>query len=452
MGDCANLEETLSHVLPQLCSNCAAITLVCVLMAFYDWRIALAIFCTLPVAFCVIFFSRRRQERLSHEQIEAKLAASEQTQEYLEGIKIIKACNLDGKRFDALGKALREMKRMAIRMELGIGVFVSGAQFILQAGIGVTIFTGAALLARDAVSLTPLILSLLIVVRVYGPIITILTLLPELFYMSQATRRMRQLAEIPIMEGSSQTPIKHFNITFENVNFSYNDETTLRDISVSIPEKSITALVGPSGSGKSTMARLIARFWDVDGGCVRIGGVDVKTLDPEYIMRYMAFVFQDVILFNDTVYNNIRIGNMDATRDAVTAAAKAAHCDEFVSALSDGYDTLLGENGLTLSGGERQRISIARALLKDAPVVLLDEATASLDPENEALIQQAISTLIAEKTVLVIAHRLRTVAGADRIVALDGGALAGVGTHEELLESCPLYKRLFAIQQDAAFE
>jgi ATP-binding cassette subfamily B protein len=447
MGDCSSLEDTLSHMVPQLIANAITITLICVLFAFWDWRIALAMFATLPVSFCVIFFSRRRQKKLGREHVEAKLAASEQTQEYFEGIKIIKACNLDGKRFEALRDALREMKRMAIRMEIGVGVFVASAQLVLQAGVGITIFTAAALLSGGSIALEALIMALLVVVRIYGPVITVLQLLPELFYMMQATKRMRKLAEIPLMEGRADIPLNGFNVEFKDVRFKYSDVEVLRGISVSIPEKSITALVGPSGSGKSTMARLIARFWDVSGGTVFIGGADVKTLDPEYLMRHMAFVFQDVTLFNDTIWNNIKIGNMDAADDEVLAAAKAAYCDEFVRELPKGYETILGENGQTLSGGERQRISIARALLKDAPMILLDEATASLDPENESLIQEAISRLIENKTVLVIAHRLRTVTGADRIIVLDGGAFAGVGTHEQLLADCPIYDRLFSLQQ-----
>jgi ATP-binding cassette subfamily B protein len=447
MGDCASLEHSLSHVVPQLGANIISCTIICLLLAFFDWRIALAIFCTLPVSFFIILMSRRRQERLSGEQIEAKLRAAGQTQEYLEGIKIIKSCNLDGERFQALNRALGELKRLSLKMELGMGVFVTGAQFILQVGVGITIFTGTALLSGGGIELMPMILSLLIVVRIYGPIITVLTLLPELFYLRQATKRMRQLADIPVMKGSEDTSITNYTIEFDHAAFRYNDEDVLRDITVTIPEKSITALVGPSGSGKSTMARLIARFWDVNGGSIKIGGVDIKTLEPEYLMSFMAFVFQDVILFNDTVYNNILIGNLNASGEEVLAAAKAAHCDEFVSELPEGYNTLLGENGLTLSGGERQRISIARALLKNAPVILLDEATASLDPENETLIQEAISRLIKNKTVLVIAHRLRTIAGADKIIVLDKGRISGEGTHEELIAGNKLYEKMYTLQQ-----
>lgn len=249
------------------------------------------------------------------------------------------------------------------------------------------------------------------------------------------------------MEGRTNVPIESCDITFEHVSFAYNEELVLKDVNATIPQGKITALVGPSGSGKSTMSRLIARFWDVNSGTIKVGGVDVKTLDPEYLMGYMSFVFQDVTLFNDTVWNNIKIGNLDATDEQVLAAAKAACCDEFVKRLSDGYNTLLGENGSTLSGGERQRISIARALLKDAPIILLDEATASLDPENEVLIQNAISRLIQGKTVLVIAHRLRTIADADQILVLNHGCIEETGKHEQLMAKNGLYHHLYEIQR-----
>lgn len=252
------------------------------------------------------------------------------------------------------------------------------------------------------------------------------------------------------MEGEEK-PIEHYDICFENVSFRYQSsgEQTIKNVNVAIPSGGITALVGPSGSGKSTLSRLIARFWDVEKGKITIGGVDVKTLDPEHLMSYMSFVFQDVVLFNDTIYNNIRIGNMEATREQVIEAAKAARCDEFVAKLANSYDTVLGENGSTLSGGERQRLSIARALLKDAPIVLLDEATASLDPESESFIQEAISKLIENKTVIVIAHRLRTVVDADKIIVMNEGMVKEEGTHSQLLEKKGLYHKLFRIQQES---
>jgi len=451
MGDVATSEHALSHVVPQLIANCMSVTVICLMMAVFDWRMALALFITVPLAFGIIVLSRRIYGRLHKKHMNAKLAASGQVQEYIEGIKVIRACNLDGKRFDALERALRAMKRLAIAMEFGTGVFVTGAQVVLQAGIGLTVLLGTTLLTVGRIELIPMLMFVLIVVRIYGPILVELTLLPELFYHQIAVKRMRDLMAVPLMEGSAEKEIKNFTIVFDHVDFHYNEdgEETIKDMSITIPPVGITALVGPSGSGKSTVSRLIARFWDVNKGSITIGGIDVKTLDPEHLMSYMSFVFQDVTLFNDTIYNNIRIGNMDATREEVLAAAKAACCDEFVNKLPDGYDTMLGENGATLSGGERQRLSIARALLKDAPIVLLDEATAFLDPENEALIQRAISTLIAGKTVVVIAHRLRTVMSADKIVVLDNGRLIEEGTSDELIAKNGLFARLYNIQRES---
>lgn len=446
MGDCASIEHSMSHIVPPLFANAISCTLICIFVMLFDWRMGLSIFCTLPVSFLIIFGSRSLQEKASRKQVDAKLKASEEEQEYLDGIKLIKSCHLDGERFTKLNDALKILKNESIRMELGTGVFISTAQFVLQAGIGITVFVGVHLLTGGSISILPLLLSLVIVCRIYGPIITILTLLPMLFHTLVSTKRMRELASIPIMEGRADVVFPDYHITFEKVAFSYNKENVLQNVDAIIPEGKITALVGSSGSGKSTMSRLIARFWDVNAGAVKIGGIDVRTIDPEYLMGSMSFVFQDVILFNDTVMNNIRIGNMNATDAQVMDAAKAACCDEFIQRLPDGYHTMLGENGNTLSGGERQRISIARALLKDAPVILLDEATASLDPENEVLIQAAISRLIAGKTVLVIAHRLRTIVEADQILVLDGGCIKEHGNHEELIKENGIYRRLYDVQ------
>lgn len=454
MGDCATTEHVLSHVIPQLCANGISMVIICIMLAFFDWRMALTVFCTVPIAFFVILGSRKIQERLSESQIQAKLKASDQIQEYFEGIKVIKACGLEGDKFKALDNALLLMKRMALKMEFGTGIFVTGAQIIVQSGIGLTVFVGTYLLTGKQIEFLPLLMFFLIIVRIYGPILVELTLLPELIYLQLSTKRMRTLMSTAVMKGSTDKEIKNFNIEFEGVSFRYqednsSEEAVIKNLTVSVPGEGITALVGPSGCGKSTLSKLIARFWDVNEGTIKIGGIDIKTLDPEYLMGYISFVFQDVVLFHDTIYNNIRIGNLTATREQVMEAARAACCDEFVNNLPQGYETLLGENGSTISGGERQRISIARALLKDAPIVLLDEATASLDPENEVLIQQAISKLIVGKTVLVIAHRLRTIVGADKIIVLEHGELAEEGTHETLLQKKGLYEKLYRIQQES---
>lgn len=448
MADCSSMESLLSSTIPPLIANGITVTLTCVLLAFFDWRLALCVFITVPLAFLIIWLSRKRQRKLFARQLDAKLAASGQVQEYLEGMKIIKSCGMSGARFRALDKALLAMKKIAVKVEMAVGVFMSSASMILQAGIGLTIFIGAVLLARGEIDLLPLLMFLLMVTRIYGPILAILANLSSLLNLNVVTERLRTLLSTPAMDGQEKT-VLNGDITLSHVTFAYNEEAVIKDFSCTISEGSVTALVGPSGSGKSTIAKLIARFWDVQQGMICVGGQDIRSIEPESLMAHLSFVFQDVTLFNDTVMNNIRLGDPQASDDAVIAAAKAAYCDEFVRALPQGYETVLGENGSTLSGGERQRISIARALLKNAPIILLDEATASLDPENEVLVQKALAKLVEGKTVVMIAHRLRTVADADQILVLENGELVEQGTHAALMEKHGLYQRLYAIQQES---
>ena len=448
MADCSSMESMLSSTIPPLIANIISVTLTCICLAFFDWRMALAIFCTMPVTFLIILGGRKLQLHLFDKQVDVKLEASSQIQEYLEGIKIIKSCGLGGSRFDALDKALQAMKKIAIKVELASGILVQGASLILQAGLGITIFIGTVLITGGKIELLPLLVLLMFSTQIYGPILAILSQLTSLFHLETVTNRMRTLLTTPAMEGEDKD-VSKYDIELKNVTFGYNQDDVIKDVSFSIPAGSVTALVGPSGSGKSTISKLIARFWDIRKGQITIGGMDVSTIEPEHLMRCMSFVFQDVTLFNDTVFNNIRVGNRNATEEQVMAAAKAAYCDEFIQRLPDGYQTVLGENGSTLSGGERQRISIARALLKDAPIILLDEATASLDPENEVLIQRAIAKLVEGKTVIMIAHRLRTVVDADQILVLDNGRLVEHGTHDELMKKNGLYHKLFHIQQES---
>lgn len=448
MADCSSMESLLSSTIPPLIANGITVTITCILLAFFDWRLALCVFCTVPIAFLIIWLSRKRQIRLFEKQVDAKLKASDQVQEYLEGMKIIKFCGLRGSRFKTLDHALLAMKKIAVKVEMAVGVFMSGASMVLQAGIGITIFVGAILLTRGQIELIPLLMFLLMVTRIYGPILSILANLSSLLNLNVVTNRMRTLLTTPAMAGEEKT-VENCDIELSHVTFAYNQEDVLKDVSCKIPRGSIFAFVGPSGSGKSTVMKLIARFWDVQKGKITVGGKDIKTIEPESLMSYMSFVFQDVSLFNDTVINNIRIGNPNASDEQVIAAAKATYCDEFIREMPDGYQTVLGENGSTLSGGERQRISIARALLKNAPVILLDEATASLDPENEVLVQKAIAKLVEGKTVIMIAHRLRTVADADQILVLEEGKLVERGTHKELMKKKGLYQRLYHIQQES---
>jgi ATP-binding cassette subfamily B protein len=450
MADCTTVEHVMSHVAPILFGVIITDVLACVLLALYDWRMSLALFAALPIGLCLVLGSRKLQTFFGERHVQAKINVSEQVQEYLEGIKVVKAFGLSGEKSTALERALRNMMKEAIQFEGLTGIFISTASMVLQVGMGLVVLTGVSLISQGSLGVIPFLTFILISAKIYSPLIVIFTLLPEFFYFLLSAQRMLKVRQEPVMDGDESTAITAFNIELKNISFAYHEGTeVIKNLSLFIPQGSFTALVGPSGSGKSTLSRLIARFWDVKEGEIRIGGVNIREVDPETLMRYMSFVFQEVVLFNDTVKNNIRIGREGASDEEVYVAAKMARCDEFIRELPAGYDTVIGENGSTLSGGERQRISIARCLLKDAPIVLLDEATASLDPENETLIQEAISALVKGRTVIAIAHRLRTVLGADQIVVLDQGRLVEAGSGEALLARDGLFARLYRIQQES---
>jgi ATP-binding cassette subfamily B protein len=449
MDDCASVEHVMSHVTPGLFANIITVTLTCALLALYDWRMALALFAALPVAFGMIFLSRKLQTKFGERHVKAKLEVAEQVQEYLEGVKVVKAFGLSGEKSDALTRSLKSMRGEAMKFEGLVGIFVTLAVMVLQVGIGLVTLVGVNLLTGGSLDVMKLLAFLVISAKIYAPLIVLLTLLPEFFYMLISMRRMREMRNAAPMTGDETAELADFTVEMKNVRFAYNNADVIHDLSLTIPQGGVTAFVGPSGSGKTTVSRLIARFWDVKSGEILIGGKNIHEIDPERLMSYMSFVFQDVVLFNDTVMNNIRIGKQGATDEDVYAAAKMARCDEFIREMPQGYETVIGENGSTLSGGERQRISIARALLKNAPIVLLDEATASLDPENETQIQAAISELVKGRTAIVIAHRLRTVMGVDKIAVLDGGRLIEEGSNDELLAKNGLFARLYQIQQES---
>jgi ATP-binding cassette subfamily B protein len=449
MADCTSIEHVMSHVAPGLFGDIITDVLMCVLLAFYDWRMALALFAALPVALGLILGSRKAQAYFGARTVAAKLAASGQAQEYLEGIKVVKAFGLAGEKSAALKDALRRMMKEAIAFEGFTSSCIVLAMMVLQVGLGLVVFAGVSYMTRGSLGVIPFLTFIVISAKIYSPLIVVFTLLPEFFYFLISAKRVKAVRQEPVMDGATDRVLERFDIEIDRVSFAYNTEDVIKNVSLSIPQGRITALVGPSGSGKSTLSRLIARFWDARDGEIRIGGVNIRAIDPEALMRSMSVVFQDVVLFNDTVMNNIRIGKEGASDEEAYAAAKIARCDAFIRRLPNGYETVIGENGSTLSGGERQRISIARAVLKDAPIVLLDEATASLDPENEALIQEGLSALVKDRTVLVIAHRLRTALGADKIAVLDKGVLVEEGGGEELLAWNGLFARLYRIQQES---
>ncbi|MDB1778963.1 ABC transporter ATP-binding protein [Eggerthella lenta] len=452
MKDCSDQERMFMHVMPQLFGTGLYTAIVIVGIFFYDWRLALAAFWVVPAALLVMALTGKHQQRKAQAMEDARLEVADGVQEFLECAQEIRATNRSAAHLDALAAKLDAFERRQVASELTTGVFVTSAQAFLKLGIGTTVFVGATLLVSGQTDFMTYFAFLLVVTRVYDPVNLILQSIGELLSMRLSIRRTQELAAEKPMEGSTDFAPRGHDVVFEDVSFSYGDgEQVLRDVSFTAREGEVTALVGPSGSGKSTVAKLAARFWDADAGSVRVGGVNVADVDPETLLADYAEVFQDVVLFDDTVMGNIRLGRVGATDEEVLAAARAAMCDEFVSRMPQGYDMMIGENGGRLSGGERQRISIARAILKDAPVVLLDEATASLDVENETQVQQALSRLLAGKTVLVIAHRMRTVANADKIVVLKEGRVAEQGAPAELMaREGGLYRRMVELQTEAS--
>ncbi len=450
MGDVNRMEHVWSHVLGYLYGAYISTAVIAVCLLVYDWRLAIACLWGVPVAFALLFGSRRFASRAAERTKAAGIRVSDGIQEALENVREIRATNQEERYLAGLNRKIDEHERIMIRGELGTGVFVNAASVIMRLGVATTILVGAQSILSGRIDFMLLFLFLMVITRVYAPFDQSLALIAEMFVSQVSADRMNEIYETPIAEGSETFAPKGHDIVFDHVSFAYDQKDVLRDVSFTAKEGEVTALVGPSGSGKSTCARLAARLWDVTKGSIRVGGVDIATVDPEVLLRDYSMVFQDVVLFDDTVMENIRLGRRGASDEEVRAAARAANCEEFVRRLPKGYDTPIGENGARLSGGERQRISIARALLKDAPIVLLDEATASLDVENETKVQEALSRLLAGKTVLVIAHRMRTVEAADKIVVLDDGRVAEQGSPSELMAKRGLFRRMVELQRQSA--
>ena len=450
MGDVNRMEHVWSHVLGYLYGAYISTAIIALCLLFYDWRLMIACLWGVPVAFGLLFGSRKIAAQNSEVTKKAALRVSDGIQEALENVREIRAANQEERYLAGLYEKIDQHEKVTIRGELTTGLFVNAASVIMRLGVATTILTGASLILSGQIDFMVLFLFLLVITRVYAPFDQSLALIAEMFISQVSADRINEIYETPIAKGAETFRPQGHDIIFDHVGFAYDKKQVLRDVSFTAKEGEVTALVGPSGSGKSTCARLAARLWDITAGRITVGGVDISTVDPEVLLTDYSMVFQDVVLFDDTVMENIRLGKRGATDEEVRAAAKAANCDEFVERLPQGYDTPIGENGAKLSGGERQRISIARALLKDAPIVLLDEATASLDVENETKVQGALSRLLQGKTVLVIAHRMRTVAGADHIVVLDDGHVAQQGAPAELMEQGGLYRRMVELQSESA--
>lgn len=447
MADCAQMETASSHFVPELVGACISTTIVAIGLFFFDWRMAMAALWVLPISFIIVACSGRVQRSLNKKQMDLKMACADGIQEGLESARDLRAYNSQEEYMEGLDKKIKAVEKHAIVTELGTAVFVGSSQMILKLGIGTVALVGGILLAKGELDVITFFMFLMVVSRIYDPMQVSLQNLAAIIATGVQSSRLDEILSHEVQGGTRKMDNKGYDIEFSNVGFSYESgETVLNDVSFVAKQGEVTALIGPSGGGKTTVSRLASRFWDVNQGTITVGGMDISQIDPETLMSLYSIVFQNVTLFNNTVMENIRIGKMDATDEEVIAAAKLAHCDEFAEKLADGWNTMIGENGSELSGGERQRISIARAFLKDAPIILLDEATASLDVDNETMIQESLSRLIKDKTVMIIAHRMRTVADADKIVVLKDGTVAENGSPEALEKQGGIYANMLKTQ------
>ena len=447
MGDCATLETAFSHYVPALAGSLISTTLIAICLFAIDFRMALAAVWVLPIAFTITLFSARIQEYFNRKSVAANVALESGVQECIESLQDLKSNNTEERYLKGLDKKIDYVEKRHIITELGTALFVVSSTLILKFGIATVALVGSALLIRGEIDIPLFFMFLLVASRLYAPLEGALQNLAAVISTKTNINRMNEIFDQPIQTGSNTMTNQGYDIVFDHVGFAYNTgETVLKDVSFTAKQGEVTALVGPSGGGKTTVSRLAARFWDINKGKITVGGMDISKIDPETLLSLYSIVFQDVTLFNNTIMENIRIGRKDATDEEVIAAARLANCEEFAVKLPDGFYSMIGENGCELSGGERQRISIARAFLKNAPIILLDEATASLDVENETLIQAALSRLIKDKTVLVIAHRMRTVSGADKVVVLSDGSVAEQGTPEKLMNTGKIYPHMVKLQ------
>lgn len=451
MNDCAQMETASSHFIPELFGACISTALIAVGLFFFDWRMAIAALWVLPVSFLIVGCSGKVQKSLNRKQMVLKMACADGIQECLENVRDLQAYNTQEDYMKGLTAKIKAVEKHAIVTELGTGVFVGSSQMILKLGIATVALVGGVLLAKGELDILTFFMFLMVVSRIYDPMQVSLQNLAAVIASGVQSDRLDEILSHEVQDGTNTMKNDGYNIEFSNVGFSYETgDVVLKDVSFVAKQGEVTALIGPSGGGKTTVSRLASRFWDANRGSITVGGMDISKVDPETLMSLYSIVFQDVTLFNNTILENIRIGKMDATDEEVLAAAKLAHCDEFAEKLSDGWNTVIGENGSELSGGERQRISIARAFLKDAPIILLDEATASLDVDNETMIRESLSRLIKDKTVMIIAHRMRTVANADKIVVLKDGVVAESGTPSELDAKDGIYANMVKTQNLAA--
>lgn len=450
MADCTFLEQSFSHFIPELAGSIISTLLVSVSLLFFDWRMALAALWVMPVSFAIVGFSAKVQERLNQKAMDTKMACADGIQECIETVRDLKANNAEETYLKGLEKKIRAVEKRSIINEFGLAAFVVSASLVLKLGIATVALVGSMLLVKGTLDILTFFLFLLVVSRLYDPLQGALQNLAAVISTRTNIARMNEILDHSIQQGENRLTNEGYDITFDHVGFAYNTgETVLKDVSFTAKQGEVTALVGPSGGGKTTVSRLASRFWDSNKGRITVGGMDISKIDPETLLSLYSIVFQDVTLFDNTIMENIRIGNKDATDEQVLRAAKLANVDEFAEKLPEKWNTNIGENGCELSGGERQRISIARAFLKNAPIILLDEATASLDVENETLIQTALSRLIKDRTVLVIAHRMRTVAGSDKIVVLSGGTVAEEGAPDVLMQKKGIYARMVKLQTES---